>query len=188
MKTKLLLLSCLLFALTSTLSPASAADERVVDIDGQELRTKTKYYILPVIRGNGGGLKLYSGRNGSCPLDVVQEPNEVNRGLPVTFRPTNPKFIAIRVSADLNIKFSGSTSCVESTVWRIDSGDASGRVYVTTGGVLGNPGGSTISSWFKIEKLENDYKLVFCPTVCNTCRPICGDLGVIIEKSLDVWL
>ncbi|KAL1825419.1 hypothetical protein ACET3Z_012197 [Daucus carota] len=36
--------------------------DSILDIDGQELCTSTKYYILPVVRDNGGGLKLYSGR------------------------------------------------------------------------------------------------------------------------------
>ncbi|KAL8192524.1 hypothetical protein R6Q57_027709 [Mikania cordata] len=54
---------------------------------------------------------------------------------------------------------------------------------VSSCGVLGNPGSKTISSWFKIEKYENDYKFVCCPTMCDTCRPDCGDIGTTIAKN-----
>lgn len=187
MKATVLLFSSLLILVTNLLV-ASAASIKVLDIDGQELRTGTNYFILPAFRGNGGGLKLYSGRTSRCPLDVVQEPNEVSRGIPVTFTPTNPREPTIRASSDLNIKFSGASICGQSTVWRLDGGRGagSGQLFVSTGGVLGNPGGATISNWFRIEKLpgrNNSYKLVYCPMVCNTCKPVCGDLGVVIEKS-----
>ncbi|KAK1379680.1 Kunitz-type protease inhibitor KPI-D [Heracleum sosnowskyi] len=132
----------------------TSSNRVVLDIDGKELRTGTNYFILPVVRGNGGGMKLYSGRTSQCPLDVVQEPNEVNRGIPVTFTPTNPREPTIQVSSDLNIKFSGASICAQSTVWRLDGkGAASGQLFVSTGGVLGNPSGATISNWFRIEKL-----------------------------------
>ncbi|KAD5961931.1 hypothetical protein E3N88_13404 [Mikania micrantha] len=41
----------------------------------------------------------------------------------------------------------------------------------------------TLGNWFKIEKLEDDYKLVFCPTVCDFCKPVCGDIGVTITEN-----
>ncbi|KAK1404208.1 Kunitz protease inhibitor [Heracleum sosnowskyi] len=187
MKPSVFLFSFLLILVTNHLVASAASNRVVLDIDEKELRTGTNYFILPVVRGNGGGLKLYSGRTSQCPLDVVQEPNEVNRGIPVTFTPTNPREPTIRVSSDLNIKFSGASICAQSTVWRLDGkGAASGQLFVSTGGVLGNPSGATISNWFRIEKLQgrnNNYKLVYCPRVCNTCKPVCGDLGIVIEKS-----
>ncbi|XP_074371126.1 miraculin-like [Apium graveolens] len=187
MKATVLSFSTLLILATNLLV-ASAASIKVLDIDGQEVRPGINYYILPVVRGNGGGLKLYSGRTSRCPMDVVQEPNELNRGIPVKFTPASPREPIVRASADLNIRFSGASICGQSTVWRLDGGRGagSGQLFVSTGGVLGNPGGSTISNWFKIEKLpgrNNWYKLVYCPSVCSTCKPVCGDLGIVIEKS-----
>ncbi|WOG93907.1 hypothetical protein DCAR_0313195 [Daucus carota subsp. sativus] len=180
MKSTIFLASFLVILVTSPLV-ASAETNKVLDIDGHELRRDTNYFILPVVRGNGGGLKLYSGRTSRCPMDVVQEPNELNRGIPVKFSPVNPKESTIRVSSDLNVKFSGASICAQSTVWKLD-----GQRFVSTGGVVGNPGGATVSNWFRIEKLPGRnqwYKLVYCPAVCNTCRPVCGDLGIVIEKS-----
>ncbi|KAL8132683.1 hypothetical protein AgCh_008244 [Apium graveolens] len=147
MKATVLSFSTLLILATNLLV-ASAASIKVLDIDGQEVRPGINYYILPVVRGNGGGLKLYSGRTSRCPMDVVQEPNELNRGIPVKFTPASPREPIVRASADLNIRFSGASICGQSTVWRLDGGRGagSGQLFVSTGGVLGNPGGSTITS------------------------------------------
>ena len=45
----------------------------------------------------------------------------------------------------------------------------------------GNLGPKTLSNWFKIEKYENDYKFLFCPTVFNYCKVICRDVGIFIK-------
>ncbi|KAK2642909.1 hypothetical protein Ddye_024672 [Dipteronia dyeriana] len=166
---------------------ADAAPDVVLDIARQKLHTGTNYYILPVIRGRGGGLTLASTGKETCPLDVVQERSEVEIGLPLTFSPVNITKGVIRLSTDQNIKFSASTICVQSTVWKLDSHDDSlGQWFVTTGGVEGNPGRETTSNWFKIEKFDDDYKLVFCPSVCDICR----DIGIYIDQATGfaVWL
>ncbi|KAL2555286.1 Kunitz family trypsin and protease inhibitor protein [Forsythia ovata] len=173
------------YTTTSLFSSCSAAEapDPVLDITGKELRTGIDYHILPVVRGRGGGLTLAS-INKTCPLDVVQEQIEVDNGLPLTFTPVNPKNSIIRVSTDLNIKFSAASICVQSTLWKLDNYDESTQKYfVTTGGVEGNPGPETISNWFKIEKYERDYKIVFCPTVCDYCRVICKDVGIFIQDG-----
>ncbi|GLT62566.1 hypothetical protein SLA2020_351920 [Shorea laevis] len=168
-KTVLLLLAIFLFAVTTPPLPAAAgaAPDPVLDIAGEKIRTGVDYHILPVIRGRGGGLTLASTRNKSCPLDVVQELHEVSNGLPVTFSPVNLTKV-----------------CVQSTVWKLDKFDESrSQWFVTSGGVEGNPGRQTTSNWFKIEKYDSDYKLVFCPTVCNFCKVLCRDVGVYIEEG-----
>lgn len=59
-----------------------------------------------------------------------------------------------------------------------------GQRFVSTGGVEGNPGPATLGNWFKIDKFgDNDYKLVFCPTVCNFCKVVCKDVGVIADDA-----
>ncbi|KAE8692408.1 Miraculin [Hibiscus syriacus] len=173
-----------LFLALSFILCASAAPDPVLDISGKILRTSTDYYILPVFRGRGGGLTLASSRNKTCPLDVVQEKLEVSNGLPVTFTPFNTKKGVIRVSTDNNIKFSAATICVQSTVWKLAEFDDSTRQwFVTSGGVEGKPGRETVGNWFKIEKHEDDYKLVFCPTVCDFCKVLCRDVGVFIDDA-----
>ncbi|XP_076940088.1 kunitz trypsin inhibitor 5-like [Bidens hawaiensis] len=173
----------ILFLLFSTisLSLAQPSPDAVRDIDGNLLRTGTKYYILPVFRGRGGGVTLAATRNESCPLDVVQENFELENGLPLTFTPVDPKKGVIRESTDLNIIFSASSICVQSNVWVLERYE--GQWIISGHGTAGNPGPKTLSNWFKIEKYESDYKLVFCPTVCDFCKPVCGDIGVVIAEN-----
>ncbi|GJU58808.1 zinc finger, CCHC-type containing protein [Tanacetum coccineum] len=161
--------------------PCQQSPDQVRDIDGNLVRSSAKYYILPVFRGRGGGLTLAATRNISCPLDVVQENMELIKGLPLAFIPVNPKKGIIRESTDLNIIFSASSICIQSNVWMLDRYE--GELIVTGNGKSGNPGPQTISNWFKIEKFDKDYKLVFCPTVCNFCKVVCGDIGVKIAEN-----
>ncbi len=182
-----LVLPIFLFAIMTMIPLHGAADsapDPVLDLAGEKLRTGVDYYILPVIRGRGGGLTLASTRNKTCPLDVVQEQHDISNGLPLTFSSVNPKKGVVRVSTDLNIKFSAATICVQSTVWKLDKFDEStGQWFVTTGGVEGNPGRETTSNWYKIEKYDDDFKLVFCPTVCDFCKVLCRDVGIYIEDG-----
>ncbi|KAF3341922.1 Miraculin [Carex littledalei] len=171
-----LLVTLLFFSLTSNAQIVS-------DTDGDILIATNRYYILPVIRGRGGGLAITQHNDQLCPYYVAQKNNELEKGLPLIFHPKNSKELAVRLSTDINIEFEAITTCIMSLTWQL--GDVEGgKRYVTTGGVNGNPGKETLSNWFKIEKWENEdnyYKLVFCPTVCDTCRPVCGDLGVFYE-------
>jgi hypothetical protein len=118
----------------------------VVDILDKKLRVDTNYYIIPVILISRGGASLGLKNTGqSSPLDIVV----VNRyqGLPLIFTPVNPKKDVIRVSTDLNIKFSSH-------------GTISDRFT----------GWETINNWFKIEKYGDAYKLVYCPSVVHKYR------------------
>ncbi|KAH7550621.1 hypothetical protein JRO89_XS13G0233200 [Xanthoceras sorbifolium] len=186
MKPTSLVLSFLIFAFVTEalVVTADAAPDPVLDISGKKLQAGTDYYILPVVRGRGGGLTLASTGKETCPLDVVQEQQEVANGLPLTFSPVNIKKGVVSLSTDLNIKFSAASICVQSTVWKLDNFDKSlGQWFVTTGGVEGNPGRETVSNWFKIEKFDDDYKLLFCPTVCDSCRVQCRDIGIYIDQA-----
>ncbi|XP_052184035.1 kunitz trypsin inhibitor 5-like [Diospyros lotus] len=192
-QTPLLLLLLLLLCLSVSapfhlLVAADSSPDAVRDIDGQKLRAGTQYYILPVFRGKGGGVTL-GPRNATfsnCPLDVVQDRSEVSKGHPVTFTPVDPKKGFIRLSTDLNVEFSPvETICAQyySTVWRLDKHD--GRYLISTGGV----GRETLSNSFKIKKQDDDYKLFYCPTVCNyyaRCKNkgkvICKDVGIYIDR------
>ncbi|XP_057751938.1 miraculin-like [Arachis stenosperma] len=160
-----------------------SASEPVLDITGKNLRTGIDYLVLPSINNNsngggGVGLALASARNRTCPFDVVDS----YRAMPLKFAPSDSKDGVIRVSTDLNIKFSAATTCVQSTVWKLDQFDGSrGLYFVTTGGVEGNPGRETVSNWFEIQKYGSNYKLLFCPKVCKYCKVMCRDLGIFVD-------
>ncbi|KAI9092481.1 hypothetical protein K1719_027609 [Acacia pycnantha] len=171
----------LLFAFTTKplLGAAVSAPEQVVDTSGKVLRAGANYYVIPA--NNNGGLTLAS-IGEECPMDVVAV--QGSSGLPLSFTPVNPKKGVVRVSTDLNIVFSADVDCPQSNVWKLDDYDYSaGQWFVTTGGTVGNPGWQTVSNWFKIEKYEESYKLMYCPTVCSYCTVQCRDIGIYADSN-----
>ncbi|XP_052180677.1 kunitz trypsin inhibitor 5-like [Diospyros lotus] len=169
------LITWLLISAFVTFSVA-ASDDAVLDTEGQPLRPGVNYYTVAAEQGNGGGLKL--GSTASCPPEVVQDPDEANNGLPLSFSPVDPNQTVVPLYKENNIKFSAATVCAQSTVWRLGSDESTGERLVRTGGEEGNPGKDTLGNWFNIVDDGDAYKLVYCPTVCSFCRPNCGELGI----------
>ncbi|XP_043698701.1 kunitz trypsin inhibitor 5-like [Telopea speciosissima] len=185
MRSTLLFLLQLLL-LTSIIKQLPAVADTIRDTAGDELRSDVEYYILPVISGEGGVLTLSNlGNATKCPLVVVQEQVETSTGFPVTFSLADTNEVIIQESMDLNIKFSAVTTCTQSTVWQLKSDDesSSDQRFVTTGGVEGNPGRETLANWFRIETYDDNYKLNFCPSVCDSCRPQCQDIGILVDNN-----
>ncbi|KAK1438696.1 hypothetical protein QVD17_04506 [Tagetes erecta] len=163
---------------------ANAATDSVLDVTGKNLQSGINYYIMPAAKGsNAGGIALGpTSPNKTCPLGVAQLQTH-KKGLQLTFNPVNPKKRIIRLSTDVNIKFLSPTSCNESNIWRLKYDEAMKQYFITVGGVEGNPGRQTLDNWFKIEKTDDGYKLVFCPTVCNYCKVICKDVGIFVDGN-----
>ncbi|KAK9053767.1 hypothetical protein SSX86_024841 [Deinandra increscens subsp. villosa] len=177
------IISFLTFIVLSTLISLSFGQSQspVLDTDQNPLVTGSSYYILPAISERGGGVKLSpTTYNQTCPLDVSQENNDQLNGSPLSFHPARGGGV-IRSFVDLNIKFSDATTCGKPAVWRVEN--VNGQRVVSSRGIVGNPGLVTRSNWFKIMKYENDYKIVFCPTVCYTCARGCGNIGHTIAKT-----
>ncbi|CAN0891143.1 Kunitz trypsin inhibitor 5 [Linum grandiflorum] len=179
MKTTMLL-AILLISFT-TLSSAAP----VTDIDGTPLRSGLKYYILPSVSGNGGGIALDRTKTRKCPLSVFQDDYELSKGLPVVFLPVNAKQgYTVQTNTDLNIEFAAETACDEAPVWKVESYDHDVKQwFVGTGGIEGKPGPRTVENWFKIAKYGGNYKLVYCPSVCKSCKVECKDVGVYVDED-----
>ncbi|KAI3929124.1 hypothetical protein MKW92_045684 [Papaver armeniacum] len=172
-----LLVLALVLSFLNIISSLALTDTTVLDIDGSKLQTASNYYALPVGRGDN-----------TCPFFVLQENFEVSKGIPLRFLHADRNLKAVNISVDVNVVFSTATTCVQSTTWRLgEIDDLTGKRYVKTGGVVGNPGLGTVNNWFKIEKHGGDYKLVYCPSVCKLCKVVCGDLGVLYEDG-SRWL
>ncbi|MED6147314.1 hypothetical protein PIB30_043081 [Stylosanthes scabra] len=185
MKNTLLALFLLLTLTTKPLlGVAGSTPEQVVDTSGKLIRAGLNYYIVPT-SPNVGGLSLISTGKFTCPLDVVLTTLDPNgcRGQPVVFQPVNVKKGVVCVNTDLNIYFAYESIC-ESTVWMLKGYDNStGQWFVTTNnGVLGNPSSNPVANWFKIEKYEDGYKLVYCPNVCKNCYHKCSDIGIYEDQ------
>ena len=179
---KMTLVTLVLIVALSTkalLGAAGPAPEQVLDTSGKIVRARSSYYIVPA-SPDLGGLDMAS-TGADCPLDVVAV--DGYQGQPLIFTPVNFNKGVIRVSTDLNIYFPVATSCPQTTVWKLKDYDYStSQWFVTTGGDFGNPGSQTVANWFKIEKYEDAYKLVYCPSVCNDCSYPCGDIGIYQDE------
>lgn len=183
---KLRLLAHLFLLLAFTTKPLKGAEEteEVRDTSGNIVRNSANYFILPssIQCGTRCGIALLKTGNNTCPLDVVEE----DEAMQFAFVPANFKKGVIRISTDLNVIHSFPTNCSPSsvTVWKLDQVDVeTGQRFVTTGGVQGNPGPETIDNWFKIEKFESAYKLVYCPTMCESCEVVCKDIGIFLDEN-----
>ncbi|KAK3220261.1 hypothetical protein Dsin_014231 [Dipteronia sinensis] len=187
MKSSLLALSLsfLFFALLT--KPLSGRPDPLLDHNGDEVEAGRAYYIVSSIRGGGGGgLTLSLNRNGSCPLDVTQHSLDILRGYPMFFFPTNYSSENrghVHESMNVNILFIANIiSCNEPMVWKVDNYDEKrGAWFITTNGVLGNPGPQTLQNWFKFVKADigDSYKIVHCPSdVSGSTVNLCSDVGI----------
>ncbi|XVE58838.1 hypothetical protein DITRI_Ditri04bG0201200 [Diplodiscus trichospermus] len=185
----------LLFAFTTKscfFGVATATNTPVLDSDGDELRAGVEYYVVSAIPGNtGGGLAFTFDPRTTCPETVVQRQLENDYGIPVTFSNSDTNDDVIRLSTDINIEFLPIRPrlCVTSTVWKLANYDLStGKWWVITDGVKGNPGANTLTSWFKIEKFEklgySGYIFSFCPSVCESCITLCSNIGRAGDNGL----
>ncbi|KAF5726105.1 hypothetical protein HS088_TW23G00846 [Tripterygium wilfordii] len=176
----------LLFSLVSTSVLAASAADPVLDLFFEEVKAGVEYYILPGFHRSGGGLNLKSSTNESCPVDVVQEEQDESYGLTLKFSPAVSSSNGVVItSTDLNIKLSHVENCEQSTVWQIQNyADDIGPWLIKTGAAEGNPGPNTVGNWFKIDKFGGDYKLVYCPTVCDSCKVTCGDVGLYVKNGM----
>ncbi|CAN0858479.1 Kunitz trypsin inhibitor 5 [Linum grandiflorum] len=189
MKAAMLLLSSFIIVLASftrKLPVSSAASAiPVTDVDGTPLRSGLKYFILPAVSGNGGGVALDRTKTKKCPLSVFQDEYELSKGLSVVFLPVNAKpGYTVQTATDLNIEFTAETACDEATVWKVESYDDDVKQwFIGTGGIEGKPGPRTVDNWFKIAKYGGNYKLVYCPSVCKSCKVQCKDVGVYEDED-----
>ncbi|KAK1438693.1 hypothetical protein QVD17_04503 [Tagetes erecta] len=160
---------------------ANAAPSPVLDGFGKNLRAQVEYFMW--VDSDGSILPAAVG-NDSCQAGVVKYP-DYGSDQPVIITPVNPKKGVIRLSTDFNIRFAftGSSICDKSNVWKVEYDKDTKQYAVMIGGVLGNPGPETLDNWFKLEKIEGGYKLVYCPSVCSSCKVMCKDVGTAIDGN-----
>ncbi|XP_057443445.1 miraculin-like [Lotus japonicus] len=191
MKITIFLSLVLLFALNTKplLGTKYTLPNRAIrDTLGKNVLAGTKYYIVPG-SPDVGGLGLAGRGKAHCPLDVVVAVDG-NRGLPVVFTPANTKKGVIRADMDVNIYFATETSCPgQSNVWKLgDFNSTTGEWFVTTGGVMGDPGNyDNIYNWFSIETYQGEedvYELTYCPSVCSAhnCEHECSSIGIYEDQ------
>ncbi|XP_071732957.1 kunitz trypsin inhibitor 3-like [Rutidosis leptorrhynchoides] len=112
-----ILLHVLIF--TTTLSLQTTATAIIYDSSGNKLLRGIPYYILPLLRGTGGGLTLSQTTKNTCPLNVTQEPLELNQGIPFTFNPIILDEQSIHGAYPISIEADVSNPCHESNILKV---------------------------------------------------------------------
>ncbi|XP_075481292.1 miraculin-like [Primulina tabacum] len=163
---------------------AEAQDEKadpVLDWEGNELTTGTRYYVFPTFRP-GGGVSIYPMANKNCTIRVAQL--VFGDGLPVTFAygGTDPENV-VRESTDLMISFPFGILYFP-TGWRVGEYDADAEQYFVTAGEI-DSNGTSINSWFQIRKESEArrYRFFSCPKVCESCAKICTKVGIYVDDD-----
>ncbi|KAM3319396.1 miraculin [Capsicum chacoense] len=191
MKRLVLLISLAHLVLSFPSSCSSAATtpnqllQVVRDINGDIVKSNARYFLMSSVRGvdGFGGVRRGPTINGAgnanfvCPFQVVQSPRDLDRGMPVIFKPKAGKQVEITESTDVNIEFylDNPTAKCNNTVWEVEG--FPGHYYpmfLSTNGKAGNP--SELATWFQIKKADSSsYKLVFCPFGGSL---LCNDIGI----------
>nr|DAD28016.1 TPA_asm: hypothetical protein HUJ06_029484 [Nelumbo nucifera] len=182
---------------------SSSRHEAVLDTDGNQLQAGVEYSSF-----RPSGERRNATSQSQIPT-VKQHSHDMNVGAPLIFSPalilnSLEEFAGIRYlretpleerrieeETDLNVEFLGIKR-----VWQVEAADRSSSSshsqtrYVTLKGQPGNPGPSTVRNWFKIERISRskpEYRIAYCPSVCNLCHVECGTVG-ITKESGNKWL
>lgn len=182
----IIILAAAVWLFMATPSIAQSQNAFVIDTRGEPVDFDDEYFIRPAISGNGGGFNLIN-RDGSCPFHVGLENTDLSQGLQVKFIPFGARHEDdddVRVNSDLRVAFDGSTSCAQSTEWRLDQNDTrSGRRLIITGR---DDGAGSYGNFFRIVPTQNArvYNIQWCPRdVCPTCNFRCGTAGILRENG-----
>ncbi|KAI9071283.1 hypothetical protein K1719_046758 [Acacia pycnantha] len=177
MKTVLPLLSLIFFLFLFALPKSNVAKE-LLDADGEILKNGGTYYILPALRGKGGGLTLAETGDESCPLTVVQARSETKRGLPAMIW-TPPRIAILTPGFNLNVEFQPKDPppCLQEysrLPWKVEG--ESQEVKIAP-----EKKEQRLVGLFKIKPYRDDYKLVYCER--NSDDESCKDLGISIDDE-----
>ncbi|KAL9995434.1 putative proteinase inhibitor I3, Kunitz legume, kunitz inhibitor STI-like superfamily [Helianthus debilis subsp. tardiflorus] len=116
----------------TALSLLSATSATIYDSSGNKLLRGTSYYIVPLLRGSGGGLTVSSqSHKNACPLDITQEQFEVNNGVPFTFSPILLDAQVIREAYPVAIEADVINPCTGSTIWTVTTEKNHDHGFVT---------------------------------------------------------
>lgn len=190
MKPTLLNLSIIFFAFTTYFPLAFTQDgEEVKDINGNLIFPGGRYYIKPAIFGApGGGVKLGTTQNSTCPVSVLQDYSEVISGKPVKFTIQGTSTgIILTWNTQLDIAFEEKApECAESSKWVVVIGNFSSDGYVGSigiGGLKNHQGKQIRNGSFSIEKSGLGYKFVFCPKYNPPQPAVCLDVGRFDQEN-----
>ncbi|KAE9617233.1 hypothetical protein Lal_00034950 [Lupinus albus] len=149
----------------------SRSSEFVLDREGKLVLPGAEYYVLPPVSSSGGGgLTFQKTGNSTTSTSVLQLNSEGSLGQLVRF---NISAGPIFTGSILDIEFVEKPDTVTSSKWTVVyENDNKTTAFVGVGNAEDYP--AVKNGIFQIEKLNKNYKFVFCN---NTFSINCTDIG-----------
>nr|APW29212.1 soybean trypsin inhibitor [Helianthus annuus] len=147
----------------------------IYDSVGNKLLKGVPYYIMPLLRGTGGGLTLTRATKDACPLDVTQEPFELSYGVPFTITPIIFDENYVREAYPVSIEANVADPCQGSKILKLSTSDnivaataTATTKTITIGGQLNAP-----ESCFQLAEDDmmpglRSYQIQLCPFKCGS--------------------
>ncbi|KAL3007400.1 hypothetical protein AAZX31_08G331700 [Glycine max] len=184
MKSPTIFILFLLSAFYTSLLPSATA-QVVLDKNGFPLRDGGKYYVLPVMAGFGGGVRVAATGKESCPLTVVLSSSPYDRGIGTIISSPYRDAPLITEGYSLSFKFVDFPvvpSCAPlRSEWTVVDGQPEGTAVK-----IGAPQNAE-NGWFRIATASpKGYKLVFCPSFLMDST--CEDVGIHVDGKKNARL
>ncbi|XP_071732956.1 kunitz trypsin inhibitor 5-like isoform X2 [Rutidosis leptorrhynchoides] len=181
-----------IITITSHILVSTASSGVIYDSSGNKLSKGIPYYVLPLVTGTGGGLSISRSTKDACPLDVTQEPFELNYGVPIIITPIVIDETHVHASYPISIEADVSDPCHGSKIWKVSTtgtipvGSPASAQTVSTGGKW-----NTQESCFQV--VEDDvmpglvsYQIQYCPFKCSSNSSTsltCYNVGIVPNES-----
>ncbi|KAE9617234.1 hypothetical protein Lal_00034450 [Lupinus albus] len=147
----------------------SRSADNVVDREGKPVLPGDEYYVLPPLSSRGsGGLIFKKTGNSTCSTTVLQQNLEGSLGQLLRFWVIGGP---IYVGSIVDVEFVEKPGCVKSSKWTmVYENDNKTTSFVGVGNVEDYPW--IKNGTFKIEKLNTNYKFMFCDSGPFNCTDI----------------
>ncbi|CAO2839155.1 unnamed protein product [Amaranthus hypochondriacus] len=152
-------------------------DSLVLDVDGNPIVVGSPYYVRTILSKMGmvGGLVVESKPNQpECPQYAAYLGVGWYQESPIMLYPTNPSHKYVHANSDFTIVFNSSSSVCPQGSWRIQPDVNSDKMFISTGGEIGNPTSDSLFSFetVKLGYAPDLYVLKHCPKNEIGCKEI----------------
>ncbi|OIW07887.1 hypothetical protein TanjilG_19988 [Lupinus angustifolius] len=169
------------------LTSVTISAENVVDRKGKPLVSGGEYHVLPALSSyGGGGLIFRKTGNTTCSTSVLQENLEGSLGQLLRFQ---IKAGSIYTGSIVDIEFVEKPDCIKSSKWRVVNEKVNKTAaFVGVGNAEDYPGNNK-NGKFKIEKLNTNYKFMFCDPGEFDCTDIgkYNDVKIVDAQPLKLF-
>nr|P09943.1 RecName: Full=Trypsin inhibitor DE-3 [Erythrina caffra]1TIE_A Chain A, ERYTHRINA TRYPSIN INHIBITOR [Erythrina caffra] len=141
----------------------------LLDGNGEVVQNGGTYYLLPQVWAQGGGVQLAKTGEETCPLTVVQSPNELSDGKPIRIE-SRLRSAFIPDDDKVRIGFAYAPKCAPSPWWTVVEDEQEGLSVK-----LSEDESTQFDYPFKFEQVSDQlhsYKLLYCEGKHEKCASI----------------